>query len=104
MKVTEHVEHLLRKGYKPKELVELGFPKRVVSRVRRQLKEEKASPQRKVPEAIAQVKTHVESLPGSPENIAATAISDRHPAKSRWTGRFNSFSRETCDELPMPYL
>ena len=39
MKVTEHVELLLRQGRKPKELVELGFPKQVVTRVRRRLKE-----------------------------------------------------------------
>lgn len=40
MKVTEQVEHLLRQGRKPKELVELGFPKSVVTRVRRRLREE----------------------------------------------------------------
>ena len=44
MRVTEHVEHLLRQGRKPKELIELGFPKRVVTRVRRQLREEEAVP------------------------------------------------------------
>jgi hypothetical protein len=43
MKVTEHVEHLLRQGWKPTELVELGFPKSVVTRVRRQLRDEKAA-------------------------------------------------------------
>ena len=41
MKVTEHVEQLLRQGHKPKELVELGFPKQVVTRVHRKLKDEK---------------------------------------------------------------
>ena len=41
MKTTEHVEYLLRQGRKPKELVELGFPKQVVTRVRRQLREER---------------------------------------------------------------
>ena len=41
MKVIEHVEHLLRQGQKPKEPVELGFPRPVVSRVRRQLAEGK---------------------------------------------------------------
>ncbi|MDH5695305.1 MAG: hypothetical protein OEZ00_01665 [Dehalococcoidia bacterium] len=45
MKVTKHVEHLLRQGRKPKELVELGFPKRVVTRVRRKLKDEKTTSQ-----------------------------------------------------------
>jgi len=44
MKITEHVEHLLRQGRKPKELIDLGFPKRVVTRVRRRLREEKAMP------------------------------------------------------------
>ena len=44
MKVTEHVEHLLRQGRKPIELIELGFPKRVVTRVRRQLREERTVP------------------------------------------------------------
>lgn len=39
MKVTEHVEHLLRQGKKPNELVELGFPRQVVTRVRRRLRE-----------------------------------------------------------------
>jgi len=39
MKVSKHVERLLRQGKKPKELVELGFPKRVVTRVYRQLRE-----------------------------------------------------------------
>jgi len=50
MKVTEHVEHLLRQGRKPKELIELGFPKSVVTKVRRRLKEEKAAPQSKTKE------------------------------------------------------
>ena len=43
MKVTEHVEQLLRQGKKPKELLELGFAKQVVTRVRRRLKEERAA-------------------------------------------------------------
>ena len=43
MKVTKHVQHLLRQGKKPKELVELGFPKAIVTSVSRQLREEKAS-------------------------------------------------------------
>ena len=60
MKVTEHVEHLLRQGRKPKELIELGFPKSVVTRVRRQLREEKAAPQTKVPEGTTQAKAHLD--------------------------------------------
>jgi hypothetical protein len=47
MKVTAQVENLLKQGKKPKELVELGFPKSVVTRVRRRLREEKAGVQRK---------------------------------------------------------
>lgn len=43
MKTTEHVEHLLRQGRKPKELLGLGFPKNVITRVRRKLREEKDS-------------------------------------------------------------
>jgi len=46
MKVTEHVEHLLRQGRKPGEFIELGFPKSVVTRVRRQLREQKATSQK----------------------------------------------------------
>jgi len=45
MKVTEHIEQLLKQGRKPKELIELGFPKRVVTRVRRQLREKETVPQ-----------------------------------------------------------
>ena len=41
MKVTEHVEYLLRQGRDSRELVQLGFPKSVVTRVRKRLKEEK---------------------------------------------------------------
>jgi ribosomal protein S27AE len=45
MKVTEHVEQLLRQGRKRKELIELGFPKRVVTRVYRKLKDGKTTSQ-----------------------------------------------------------
>lgn len=68
MKVTKHVEHLLRQGHKPKELVELGFPKSVVTKVRRQLMGGKATPQAKVPR-VPQAETHIERLPESPENM-----------------------------------
>lgn len=61
MKVTKHVEQLLRQGRKAKELVELGFTKSVVTRVRRQLKQEKATPQTKVPEVTTQAETRAES-------------------------------------------
>lgn len=71
MKVTEHVEQLLRQGRKPKELIELGFPKSVVTRVRRQLREEKAALQTKVPEGLTHAETHAQSLLGSPEKVSA---------------------------------
>jgi polyhydroxyalkanoate synthesis regulator phasin/ribosomal protein S27AE len=57
MKTAEHVEYLLRRGKNPKELQELGFPKRVITRLRRQLKEEKMAAQVKVPEVKTGVKT-----------------------------------------------
>jgi len=44
MKTTEHIEYLLRQGKKPKELQELGFPKRVITRVSRRLRQEKHKP------------------------------------------------------------
>jgi hypothetical protein len=61
MKVTEHVEHLLKQGRKPKELIELGFPKSVVTRVCRQLREGKAVPQTKVPEGTGQAESHLQT-------------------------------------------
>ena len=57
MKVSKHVEQLLRQGKKPKELVELGFPKSVVTRVHRQLREEKAALQPKTPKGRAEAKS-----------------------------------------------
>ncbi|MCJ7656107.1 MAG: hypothetical protein MUO97_12570, partial [Dehalococcoidia bacterium] len=70
MKVTKHVEQLLRQGRKPKELIELGFPKSTVTRVYRQLKEEKATLKAKAPEETAQAETHLQIPPESPETIA----------------------------------
>ena len=70
MKVTEHVEHLLRQGRKPNELIELGFPKSVITRVRRQLREEKAAPQTKVPEGTDQTESHPQTLAVSPDQMA----------------------------------
>jgi len=61
MKVTEHVEHLLRQGKKPKELTELGFPKQVVTRVRRQLKKEKIASQLKGQKGKAGAESHLQS-------------------------------------------
>jgi SMC interacting uncharacterized protein involved in chromosome segregation len=45
MKTTEHIEYLLRQGRKPKELQELGFSKRVITRVSRKLRQEKRKPE-----------------------------------------------------------
>jgi len=70
MKVSEHVKRLLRQGQKPKELIELGFPKSVVTRVRRQLKEEKATSQKQEPERAPGAETQAQTPPESPETIA----------------------------------
>lgn len=51
--------------------MELGFPKRVVTRVRRQLREEKAASQEKEPEEGApQAETRIQTPPELPETIA----------------------------------
>jgi len=70
MKVTNHVEKLLRQGRKPKELIELGFPKSVVTRVYRQLREEKATSQKKEPEGAPHVESQLSTPLGSSETIA----------------------------------
>jgi len=70
MKVTEHVEQLLRQGRKPKELVELGFPKSVVTRVRRQMRQEKAPVRQKVPKGKADAKTRSQASAASPVEMA----------------------------------
>ena len=75
MKVTEHVEHLLRQGRKPKELIELGFPKLVITRVRRRLREEKTTSQprtqkgkgRRESHSQSTVTPHVETAPVPPK-------------------------------------
>jgi len=61
MKVTEHVEHLLRQGRKPKELVELGFSKQVITRVRRRLREEKTASQPRTEKGKGRGKSHYQS-------------------------------------------
>ena len=70
MKVTKHVEKLLRKGRKPKELIELGFSKSVVTRVHRQLRREKATSQKRQPEGARQAETKLQTPPESPETIS----------------------------------
>jgi len=59
MKVTEHVEQLLRQGRKPKELIQLGFPKSVITRVRRRLREEQTASRPRTQKG----KTRAESQP-----------------------------------------
>ena len=101
MKVTEHVEHLLRQGKKPKELIELGFPKRVVTRVRRQLREEGAMPRSKTQTARTEVTplaevTAVQPEPGSLEakvnelegrvEILETAVAELYDIENRLDG------------------
>lgn len=56
MKTTEHVEYLLRQGRRPKELLELGFPKQVITKVRRQLRQQKTVQQVKVPKGKGRAK------------------------------------------------
>ena len=70
MKMMEHVEHLLRQGRKPKELVELGFPKQIVTRVRRRLRQEKVVLEGKVQKGMAQPESGLQSLAESPEQMA----------------------------------
>ena len=70
MKVTKHVEHLLKQGRKPKELVELGFPKSIVTKVRRQLTKEKTVPQTKIPQEAGQAESHPEELAESAHKLA----------------------------------
>ena len=71
MKVREHVENLLRKGRKPRERVELGFPKSVVTRVRGQLTEAKATPRAEMPQRVAQAERYLQTLAQLPEQVAA---------------------------------
>lgn len=68
MKVTEHVEHLLREGRKPKELLEMGFPKAIVTRVRRQLREGKTT--QPVPKGGAEAKSGSQPSATSPVEVA----------------------------------
>jgi hypothetical protein len=70
MKVTKHIEQLLKQGHKPREIVELGFPKRVVTRVYRQLRKEKATSWEKESKIAHQEKTQVTIPPGSSGEIA----------------------------------
>lgn len=73
MKVTDHVEHLLREGRNPKELIELGFPKSVVTKVRRRLRQEKA----------ARSRTQKVTAVGSGSQSAVTQLVEATPVESR---------------------
>jgi len=69
MKVTKHVEQLLRQGRKRKELIELGFPKRVVTRVYRKLKEEKTISQPGSQKGKVELNSHPQ--PATPVEMAS---------------------------------
>ncbi len=56
MRATEHVEYLLRQGRKAKELIELGFPKSVVTRMRRKLKKERSLKKTEAAEKVTATK------------------------------------------------
>ena len=58
MKVTDHIEQLLRQGRKRKELVELGFPKSVVTRVYRCLHGERRRLQPKPLKGVGGTERH----------------------------------------------
>ena len=73
MKVTEHVESLLRQRRKPKELIQLGFPASVVTRVRRKLKKEEGLKKVKAAERFDTTKGEANSslrLPDSKRVLA----------------------------------
>ena len=69
MKVSDHVRKLLIAGHKPKELVELGFSKKVVTRVRRQLKKEKAVSAIKAPAQPVGAEQRTQVTVSAPENL-----------------------------------
>ena len=70
MKATDHVEYLLRQGKKPKELLALGFSKSVVTRVSRQLKEEKTALQPKTSKDRAEAKSRPQASAGASMEMA----------------------------------
>ena len=61
MKTAEHVEFLLKQGKKPRELEELGFSKHIITRVRRQLKEEREQQKQTMQETVSGHKNQRES-------------------------------------------
>ena len=60
MKTTDHVTLLLMQGRSPKELVEFGFPKSVVTRMRRRLTEEKPYQKAKASKSGATAKNRLQ--------------------------------------------
>ena len=70
MKVTKHVEQLLRQGRSARELIELGFPKAVVTRVQRQLRAQKTGLRPKVPKGGTEAKSHPQPSAASSAEMA----------------------------------
>ena len=70
MKMTKHIEYLLRQGWKPRELEELGFPKSVVTRVRRRLRREEGIQRPKVHNSDHRVKANRSGLATSSDELA----------------------------------
>jgi len=71
MKVSNHVRRLLINGHKPKELIQLGFSKTIVTRERRRLKKEKAALRAKASGATAQGVSHLQTEKESSDQTAA---------------------------------
>lgn len=69
MKALDHVRKLLEGGHKPKELVELGFSKAVITRVKRQLKRVESEQKPRVPTKTAPTESQVKILKASPADI-----------------------------------
>jgi hypothetical protein len=69
MKVTEHVEKLLRQGRKPRQLIKLGFSKTVVTKVHNQLRKEKAIVDGERSKTTTQAGGHLQAPAGSPEKM-----------------------------------
>jgi len=102
MKVTEHVEYLLRQGRRPKELVELGFPKLVVTRVHKKLREEKAALKTKVPKGTPQIESHL-GLPAPSTGETAQMEQQLAPDRGELQGLVaaaRDFSTYKCDTCP----
>jgi len=70
MKLADHVESLLRQGHRPKELIELGFSKNIVTRMSRKLRAEKASKSKA--NITRAIQTNVESLKEPPPQESAS--------------------------------